>query len=171
MKIYIREFDKKITSKDSINLAKISIRDNFKIVNENLFIKRMESGKPYVDNKKDIFFNISHSNNVLVCVVDKFDIGIDIEKMLNRDFKSLSKVFCTDEEYGCLCSLSGVEQKKEFYKLWTVKESFSKLLGKGLKIKFSNIQVKDNFIVFNGKRYNFKNYIFKNEYIISICYK
>ena len=38
-------------------------------------------GKPYIIGYEQVHFNISHSDNICICVVDDMPIGIDIQKM------------------------------------------------------------------------------------------
>lgn len=75
-------------------------------INDEIII---EKSKPKFKNS-DLYFSISHSNNVVAVVFDDYDIGLDIELMKNRDFNSIS-------EYLNLSVKN--PDKKTFYKLWT----------------------------------------------------
>lgn len=119
-----------------------------------------DNGKP-ISNK--IFFNISHSHGVVVFVMDDiYSVGVDIEKVkpVEVDFKIY---VCSDEEYKELKS------EKDFYKIWTNKESLVKCCGTGINQKPVNIPG----IPLNSKRiYQHKIYqshiLEYNNYIISV---
>jgi len=36
-------------------------------------------GKPLINNRNNIHFNISHSGEIVCCIVDSFPVGIDVE--------------------------------------------------------------------------------------------
>lgn len=108
-------------------------------------------GRPYLIGREDICFNISHSYDMVVCVVSDQEVGIDIEhrlrireRMKTSTFDRLVQHACTVEEYAAYqsCMKQGLAQQEEFFlKLWTRKESMSKAKGIGLGIGFSNLQV------------------------------
>lgn len=43
-------------------------------------ISREERGKPFLRDRQDLFFNISHSGEYAVCAVSEHPVGIDIER-------------------------------------------------------------------------------------------
>lgn len=90
------------------------------------------NGKPYTFVKgSQIYFNISHSNDYVICGIDDNEIGIDIEKNLDMDL-SISELVLSNYEREKLLELDKYEQKKYFYMIWTLKESFLKYTGEGL---------------------------------------
>ncbi len=77
-----------------------------------------ENGKPYC---KDLFFNVSHSGDfVVLCTAEK-EVGIDLEKIRDVNFKIADRCFNENES---------VSTKEEFFKMWTKKESIIKCFGK-----------------------------------------
>ena len=84
-----------------------------------------EGGKPYLADGP--FFNISHSGEYVVLAVSEKPVGVDIEK-LGQYKEKLARRCCTDEELLWL----EAQDKSEFYRLWTGKESIMKAVGKGL---------------------------------------
>lgn len=131
---------------------------------------RNECKKPFIENTS-YDFNISHSGNIVVCVISKKPIGIDIEIIKSVPFNLVFKV-CSDEELEYIfCSdkeKSTFLTKKEtirFFKVWTSKEAYLKCIGIGINgnIKQVNSQYSNDF---SKKQVN----IF-NRYIISICEK
>lgn len=109
---------------------------------EQLEIKRNKYGKPYFGNVENIHFNISHSNEWVACVISNCPCGIDIEK-IGEVHLNIAKRCFTAKEYQMLVMAEKYEQKKLFYELWTLKESYVKYMGKGLSMpmnKFSFVK-------------------------------
>lgn len=81
----------------------------------------------------DLYFNISHSGDWIICAVDNKPVGVDIEIIKVINFK-IAERFFSSEEYYALMSQPETIQLKYFYMLWTLKESYIKAEGKGLNI-------------------------------------
>lgn len=93
--------------------------------------------KPYI---KDIYFNISHSHNMIAIIISNEECGIDIEYLNpNKDIIKLKNRF-------------NIENDEEFYKQWTRKEAYLKKIGTGIKISslfeevngITSLKVQDN---------------------------
>jgi 4'-phosphopantetheinyl transferase len=106
------------------------------------FIKN-EYGKLFLDSrnvagsiKRPLFFNLSHSDRMLVCAISEIEkTGIDVEAV-KKDccFEVMRSVFLPKE-------IAYVEQqgtpsmkREAFYQLWTRKEAVMKALGKGFSL-------------------------------------
>jgi phosphopantetheinyl transferase len=79
-------------------------------------------------------FNVSHSENFL-CIATALgcDVGVDIE-VVNPDLDVLAiSEACLDSEdtHRVRCSFPG-ERSLVFYRLWTQKEAFAKMMGHGV---------------------------------------
>ena len=85
-------------------------------------IKRTENGKPYAD--ENVFFSLSHTEDLIVCAVSDCEIGIDAEKIrnINNLQKIARKILKTEE----------ITNDAEFLKLWTKHESRVKFFGETL---------------------------------------
>ena len=103
--------------------------DELNLSNEEINFAVSEYGKPYCDFPDDFHFNVSHSGNWVVCVVDKNPVGIDIEKISTIDL-DISKNFFSDKEHDDLMRSSNPFE--HFFTLWSLKESYIKFIGKGL---------------------------------------
>lgn len=97
-------------------------------------------GKPYVKGITGLHFNISHSGNWVVCAVGSAPVGVDIERIADSDL-SIAKRFFTKREYKWLYEKNDQERKQSFYKLWTMKESYIKAVGKGLSIPLESFEI------------------------------
>ena len=105
------------------------------------------------ENNKKLFFNISHSNNVVVLGISYFKIGVDIEQIKNFNLK-LAKKICTRKEF--LKFSRSFNKKETFFLIWTKKEAFCKLK---LKSIFFNFKLINSFRLKNSNSFKFKNYI------------
>lgn len=93
-----------------------------------------EFGKLYIDQRID--FNISHSGNLVGCVVsDMYQVGIDVEKKIACQPASIS-CFLRPEE---LQYLNMVDTPEVFFDFWTKKESLLKAKGVGLNIDLKRV--------------------------------
>ena len=101
------------------------------------YIKTGTKGKPEVQG---LHFNISHSNDIVICAVSENDIGCDIEKISTANL-SIAKRFFTENEFKYIESFSGKDADNEFYRLWTAKESFIKMTGEGLSRPLKSFEV------------------------------
>ena len=149
-KLYIKE------NYTSENLLKYALKDYANI--DKYEIVYNEYGKPYLKNI-DIYFNISNSKNVSVCVISNREVGIDIQyKTYKESLKN--KVFNNKEQE--LLDKS-IEKESVFTKMWTIKESYVKMKGIGLSYGLNNVDtlsLKKNIKLLNYKKY-----------IICICFE
>ena len=98
-------------------------------------------GKPYLKDQPDIYFNLSHSEDIVICAVSPQEVGCDIEKIANANFSIAKKCFCENES-EMLDSLKNPESKRElFFRLWTLKESFIKLTGMGMHMPMNSFYI------------------------------
>ena len=88
-----------------------------------------EFGKPYLKGVEDFHFNLSHSGEWVVAAVDKQPVGIDIEQIQHIDL-DISKNYFSDAEHQDL--MNQADRIAYFFTLWSLKESYIKILGKGL---------------------------------------
>lgn len=175
VKKYRQEKIQKLTLKESKLLSlgvELLIKKaclDFGIDYENLEIVFNESGKPYFKNSK-YFFNTAHSGKYAICVISDKEVGIDIEEIKDFKEKVAERMFTKrEQQYIEICP----DKEDMFYRLWTLKESYSKCIGKGLNIPFNSIELsgEDNKIVVNeDKTYQFYEQKYEN-YRIAWCLK
>lgn len=97
-----------------------------------------ENQKPYFKDRPDIHFSISHSGVFAAAAFSDGDIGIDIEEIKETDFK-IAKRFFAEDEYNYLENITDKNlRNREFYRLWTLKESFMKITGKGMQLPLNS---------------------------------
>lgn len=98
-------------------------------------------GKPCLNSHPEIYFNISHSRGMAACAVGHVPLGIDVERI--RPFRpSLAKRVLGEEERRDLenCGGDPEESANRFIRLWTLKESYAKADGRGLRIPMDEIR-------------------------------
>lgn len=98
-------------------------------------IKRGPHGKPFLDGREDIFFNISHCDGMAACGFDVCPIGIDLEHTAVLK-KSLLKRILTEAEQDFMKKneQDPVLYQELFYRFWTLKESYLKWNGMGFSL-------------------------------------
>ncbi len=128
-------------------------------------IKRNGYGKPYYHGAgEQIQFNLSHCRNALAVAVSHRRVGVDVEGMRSVNYRTAIKC-CSREEYSYVLgwdadlapiALQMYDAKKEsglylpknhmseeavkrFLQLWTLKESYVKMTGEGLRKKINEV--------------------------------
>ena len=102
------------------------------------------NGKPYLKGRQDIYFNLSHSEDVAVCAISLWEIGCDIEKISDIRLNIAKKYFC-ESEYDLIASQKTQEAKREmFFRLWTLKESYIKTTGMGMRMPMNSFCINFN---------------------------
>ena len=89
------------------------------------------NGKPYIKDRDNIFFNLSHSGKYAAMTISDREVGIDIEQ--NKNFKEalIKRVF--DEKEIAACDSNSAHGADSYYTgLWTAKESVMKYFGIGI---------------------------------------
>lgn len=90
-------------------------------------------GKPYL--REEAFqFSLSHSGDFVACAVSDMEVGADIQEKKASDYQKLVSRFFTVREQEVFAACSSERERRDlFYLLWTRKEAYGKLTGKGLK--------------------------------------
>ena len=92
--------------------------------------------KPYLADYPDIHFNLSHCNNGCACIMDDFQVGIDLQEIRKVSLKTFEKICSPDE----IIEIQNADNpEKEFCRIWSYKEAISKLTGEGIFRDISNL--------------------------------
>ncbi len=101
---------------------------------------RNEFGKP--EPVLDGFhFNISHSGAWVICAADNEEIGVDVERIHKVDSDISQRFFSSIENKFLSDFKSPAQWLDYFYKLWVLKESYIKAIGKGLHCPLNSFAV------------------------------
>lgn len=146
--------------------------------NKLIFIRHPYLKKPYLIDAKGktltMNFNLSHSNNHVAIIFSEKNVGIDIEFLRRRNIKYANYVLNEEELlYLKEWKKSQLENDALLLKVWSRKEAFAKLLGKGLLFDFKSITVLSkkgllNKIKFNNNVYSFYEYSFDDYLLIAV---
>jgi phosphopantetheinyl transferase len=100
-----------------------------------------EDGKPVLARgMPSLQFSISHAELVAaVAVSERLPVGIDIEPVRELPVNNLVEAFCCSCEQDSLHAASSIEKSREFTRLWTLKEAYTKLIGAGHSMDFASI--------------------------------
>lgn len=175
-KILKFHFDKdKIRSLVGELLLKKIITASFNVPCEEIEFARDAYGKPFLCSPLiPLEFNISHAGEWVVAAIDRTEIGIDIEQIVTMNL-DIAERFFTLEEYRYIASQTLQEQINErFFRIWTMKESYIKGVGRGLTIPLDSFST-----VINNKEAmsiradeglrHFQTFRHDNDYLISVC--
>jgi 4'-phosphopantetheinyl transferase len=126
-----------------------------KIPNNQVILKRNLFDKPYLMNYNNFFFNISHSEDFVICVVSSNEVGADIQKVKPTLIEITKKLYNLSNK---------TENLDEFYNRWVKEESYIKYLGKNMKFLVKAVP-------YLKKDVCFKQYDIHPDYKISVCSK
>ncbi|MBJ8502858.1 MULTISPECIES: 4'-phosphopantetheinyl transferase family protein [Acinetobacter] len=164
-------------------LVKTVLADKLGISPHEVNIQLHPNGKPFVEGSKAVYFNLSHSANIIVlAVTEAGEIGIDVEQV-DREFewRRVDSVLASSEiewiKQNELIDPSSVYQR--FFQIWTLKEAYIKCTGEGMSchLKKLNFHVLPEHIQFldstndaqKTEEYYFESYIYDCDFIFSIC--
>lgn len=150
-----KQYDDLINSLIGYTLLQKYLKEDFNIIDYN--IKLNEHNKPYLDN---IYFNISHSKNLICVVISNLECGIDIEYInYDKDYKDIYMKVLTKEEQDIYTTTAN--KPKYFTECFTKKEAYLKKLGLGIMLsKLKDIYISVDPIIIKDE--------LNNEYSLSI---
>ena len=96
-------------------------------------IEKGENGKPFVKNRPDFHYNLSHSGRYVVIAWGSTEVGIDVQQHdATADLEGIAARFFTADE---LIYIREDDRQKlgRFYEIWSKKESCLKFTGEGLR--------------------------------------
>jgi len=88
-----------------------------------------EHGKPYVSNGGGCF-SVSHSGRCVAIATDDSEVGLDVEKLSDKDYGKISRRFYHPNE--CRAVELSDDGRRAFMRIWTRKEAYLKQLGIGI---------------------------------------
>ncbi|WP_295056449.1 4'-phosphopantetheinyl transferase superfamily protein [uncultured Fibrobacter sp.] len=137
-----------------------------------------ENGKPYLVDFPEVHFNLSHSGERVMCVISPFEVGCDVE-VIKGDRGKLAERFFKPEESAWIKHFETLEAQSEaFYRLWTLKECYMKVTGRGLSLMPDMFALhmderEDVSLYHDGKRpeYSFREINLHDGYRYAYCIK
>ena len=95
-----------------------------------------EKGKHHAPG---ICFNLSHTEGLAICVIGREDVGCDVEYQKKAP-ASVAKHFFTESENSYLKEQEDYD--REFFRIWTMRESYMKMTGDGLRVAFHKYEMR-----------------------------
>ena len=139
-------------------LLKRGLKEMYGIQDNPLF-EYNEHGKPSIIGHPEIFFNLSHCKEAVLCAISDEPVGVDVESV--RSFnESLVRYTMNDDEVRRI-ELSE-DQAVAFIRLWTMKEAALKLKGTGISNDVKQVLQDENL--------QFETFVdTKRRFVYSIC--
>lgn len=134
------------------------------------------TGKPYLKDKRDIYFNFSHSKGVAACMIDIQEVGIDVQERFIFEQGIVDQI-CSGNEKALFNNTKDNDKARLLNRLWVLKEAYTKYLGTGItieleKLDFSKEVFRDAFkimrTVFEEKEC-FLRIVEKEAYCMAVC--
>lgn len=87
-------------------------------------------------------FSLSHSSRKVAVAIAREDCGVDVECGERvRDLSLIARTVLTERELEVFASIeSAAAQRRFFFRLWTLKESYTKARGLGLRVPFDQVE-------------------------------
>ena len=150
--------DKKLSAGSYLLLKKML---NEKGINH-FELKTEKYDKPYISNCKNIYFNLSHSQNTVLCAISDMEVGVDIEYIDPTIDLNIAKNYFFNREYESI--ISSPKPHDEFFKYWVLKESYMKYTGLGMNMKLNSFEIiiKDEIKLKNNKNIKINLFDLKN---------
>ena len=93
-----------------------------------------ENGKPAFRNHPEIHFNLSHSRLRAMCVLSPYEAGCDVEHVRVGRSRLAERFFKEGETRWIHSFAEGETQDEAFCRLWTLKECYMKVTGRGMSL-------------------------------------
>jgi 4'-phosphopantetheinyl transferase len=101
------------------------------------------SGKPRLAQKRDLRFNLAHSDRLGVVALSRGrEVGVDVERVRTGfEGEEIAERFFASREIDEIVSRPESERNEAFFRCWTAKEAYVKAVGEGLGIELNRFAV------------------------------
>ena len=96
------------------------------------------NGKPECEG---VYFNLSHSGDMVLCAVSDVPVGCDLEKVFDAPLEVADRYFSEKERRYIEEVQNFPEINRRFFRLWTMKESYLKMTGEGMNLSPERIEI------------------------------
>lgn len=114
-------------------LLRIACRD-FGIEGADAHVVLGENGKPAFRDVPEVHFNLSHSKTRVMCVISPYEVGCDVEYVRVGRSRLAERFFKESETRWIHSFPEGEAQDEAFCRLWTLKECYMKVTGRGMAL-------------------------------------
>lgn len=142
-----------------------------------------EAGRPRIaapQGRTPLEFNLSHSGNLVVLAVSGHGVGVDVERLSrNNDTVRLERYFSPLERSQLLALAPGPRHRR-FFELWTLKESYLKARGVGLRLPLEAFTFEfvgdlgltlslESRMEDSAERWRFWQFSPREDYLVAVC--
>jgi len=100
-----------------------------------------EWGKPTLKYYPEICFSLSHSGDYAICTIGNRPVGNDIEYVKDGRLKVADRFFAEEELEWLYDAGTQDERTLRMFRLWTMKESFLKVTGRGMSLALKDFVI------------------------------
>lgn len=170
-------FDKdKIHSLFAEVLLRFALWEQYGLEDNQIRFQYNKYGKPYLVDLNHVFFNISHSGKWVLCGLADKPLGIDVEQINKNQDLSIADKLYSDKEMEYVYKQSQDDRIKNFFRIWTLKESYVKCIGKGMSVPFHTFSFQfsgENILLYLGKKRE-KEFLFRvgqldDQHLTALC--
>lgn len=120
-------------------LLNYGLQEMFHVDGTEKRIEKESNGKPFLKGMEQYHFNISNTDGMVVCAVSDMEIGVDAEK--KKPFrKGILRKCAGPGEKAYILDAEEKEQQERFFRIWTLKESYIKMTGEGMRIPLNEVE-------------------------------
>lgn len=104
-----------------------------------------DAGKPFFPERENLHFSISHSGEWALCGFSTVSIGCDVQEHYREDEAILTVAhrYFSEEERRLISSEEDADDRiRLLYRLWTMKESYAKMVGCGIDDRLPRIGIR-----------------------------
>ncbi len=127
-------------------MIKSEVSEKFGLSYDEIFFEYNKYGKPSVKGLPNYHFSLSHSDDFIAFTDSENIIGIDIEPVRKCNLK-IAKRFFTEQEYQYIVNSNNIDET--FFRIWTAKEAYVKMIGKGISYSFRKFNVLESPISYH----------------------
>lgn len=103
-------------------------------------IEKGTYGKPYLKGMEHYQYNISNTSGMVVCALSEVCVGVDVERKKPFKKEILRKCSSAGETAYIMEGKTAEQQQERFFRIWTLKESYIKMTGEGMRIPLQEIE-------------------------------
>lgn len=131
--------------------------------------ERGRRGKPHLADHTP--FNITHAGDYAVLALSAQPVGVDLERFRPIDWQRIAERFFHPLERAYLSR--SAEPERDFFRIWTLKESYLKAEGTGFSVSpasFAVLPEAEHAAAFQGETdYRFTRIAAFPDYCLSVC--
>lgn len=156
--------------------------ERYGLYEKNMIYVLGAQGKPTLQDYPALHFSLSHSGDYAICSLGEWETGCDIERVRPDKIRVAEHFFAEEEKKWLFQADEREEQESRLFRLWTMKESFLKVTGRGMSLPLQDFTVSIGEHGISGVRHSLNNkcYHIKEynlpagfretaEYRISVC--